>query len=193
MEEFQTEYTKFEPYLYVAVVLLKDDSKKDIRYTPLVMPMLHKSETGLIKEMEKSFKIKDISPKVVTENIVIVKLKFDKDVPLRKEFWTDSGDDSRQENSELNNPLFLELFLNEDGYKFLVTPAGKDKKGWQRCYLAHAFKKPTTKNIEKYMIKSPIYVDPASKNAAFYTFFDSYGYDYVTGKKIKDGKAFWEN
>jgi hypothetical protein len=193
MPRFQTRKIKFPELIYVSFIWFKVKGDKDLKKFPVALDKVYPSQTELIKETEKLINRPDMAKSVLKDHIVMVKLKYVKDVPLKKEYWEESKSVEDYSLPEKRNTFFINAFLQKNNYKFLIVPQGKNKKKEDLFALGFAFAKPTRKNLDTFMKGSDMFVDSAAKNSALYSVIELYGYDFTNGQKIKDGVGYWEN
>lgn len=193
MTKFQSRKISFPTIGYCAFIWLLLKSNNEEEKYPFLMSEVYHTQQEAVTESEKLINDPDISYKCIKETILISKIKLDKTVPLKKEFWEKSIPNPKYAEIKNKSIETLKAFTNLSKYKILIVPCGKKENGNENLRIAFAFKKSAKKEISEFMLGSDMYVDPTAKDSALYSVVDIYGMNINDGKKIKNGVSFWEN
>ena len=116
--KFQTRKIKFPEFIYVSFIWFKVKGDKDLKKFPVALDKVYPSQTELIKETEKLINRPDMSKSVIKDHIVMVKLKFVKDIPLKKVYWQESKAVDEFSMPEKRNTFFINAFLQKNNYNY---------------------------------------------------------------------------
>lgn len=182
---FQSVQIDYPKKLYFAAIWIFGKEKKDKML--YFIPKLHKNLT----ELRKHFRIlvegfnKKSEDRIALDYALVIRLKFIKNSPLKKEMWTKNA--YKLENLS-QNLSYINMLEKKDFYNIIVTPI-IPKKGFkieETLFFSafNALKSASDLEIEALMIGSDMYVPPEAKNAGIYSMEEKFGYGIIDGKKF---------
>ena len=171
---------------YIAVLLINGDDEKKFLYPMLTV---YKDLKALVKEV-KDFKkhFKNRKPDLVdVYGALVIKIKFNRPSPLKKEFWETKSD------MTLDNTYRMKQYLKmlNDGqklYQIIVMPRHFEikKKKWILTNLLPVLLSITDEELGKIAVMSSgTEVDISAKNMGLYTIEWVKGFDITNEELIE--------
>jgi len=134
-----------------------------------------------VAEMKKVFDKKG-GHQPVSDNVLTVEIKFDKLVPLKREYWQKSD---VPENLLGKIRVFTNFYYYYNFYKLLITPSGLIN-GEDEFSVAIPLKIPSLdRDLELFLKSSDQVVDEEAKYAALYTPREPRGYNWVKKRLVE--------
>ena len=118
---------------------------------------------------------------VAMRTITVFPLVFDRNYPLRREFW-ESPDVDFSPSSRVNQ--FAKISKLPEAYDVLVTPSGKTKRVWILRAATAFLKNTSDAAIEQFMLHSNWPVMQTAKYAAIYHLQKPIFLDWETGTPV---------
>lgn len=155
------------------------------------MTPVYKNIKELAKDLKKFKKeMKDQKDPVDIYGSIVIKIKFCRTSPLKKEFWTTESEINL--NHVYQSKQYMEVLKNEGKlYKIMVMPHHYDieKKAWTLTNWLPVLSTITDEELGKIAIMSTTtQVDVSAKSMALYSIEWIKGYDIVLGELIEKNK-----
>lgn len=182
-EKYCYREVEFCPEGYIGGVFIEEDDGKKMLYVLRRVNKDLKSAKKEILKLKKDFKNQKKDPANVYGGLII-KIKFKRTSPLKKEFWeTDS--DINLDNFYRFRQYMEVLGGKENLYQIMVMPAFFDikKNEWLLTNWLPVLTTTTDEELGKIAIMSPeTQVDISAKNMALYTI------EWVKGLYVETGE-----